>query len=69
MPEEVLLNTGYICGGVPSFGYKARFLVDEKVLEKEVVYTGGGSENSLIKISVKELIRANNAKVAKISKK
>ena len=67
-PEEILEKTGYPCGGVPSFGYKAIFLIDPKVMEKETLYTSGGSENSLVKISAKELQRANNGRIARIRK-
>jgi len=67
-PEEILEKTGYPCGGVPSFGYKALFLIDTKVMEKDVVYTGGGSQNSLVKISTRELQKANNAEIVKIRK-
>jgi len=64
--EEVLEKTGYPAGGTPSFGYNATFLVDERVMEKDFVLSGGGSENSLVRISPKELLKANNGKVAKI---
>ncbi len=37
-------------------------------MEKEVVYSGEGSENSLVKMSTKELQKANKGKVAKIRK-
>mgnify|MGYP001563752664 CR=1 FL=1 len=67
-PEEILDKTGYPCGGTPSFGYTARFLIDEKVMEKEVVYSGGGSQNSLLKISTKELVKANNGMVVRVRK-
>ena len=67
-PAQILEKTGYPCGGTPSFGYPAIFIIDEKVLEKEVVYSGGGSENSLIKINPKELLKANSGKIAKIRK-
>ncbi len=67
-PEEILEKTGYVCGGVPSFGYPANFLVDPKVLEKEIVYSGGGSDKSLIRISSTELVKANQGKVVKIRK-
>ena len=67
-PEEILEKTGYPCGGVPSFGYSARFLIDPKVMEKEVVYSGGGSENSLVKISSKELQRANSGLIVRVRK-
>jgi Cys-tRNA(Pro)/Cys-tRNA(Cys) deacylase len=67
-PEEILEKTGYPCGGTPSFGYEAIFLIDEKVMAKGFVYTGGGSQNSLVKISPKEMQKANRAKVEKISR-
>ena len=67
-PEEILQKTGYPCGGTPSFGYNGKFIIDSKVMEKEVVYSGGGSENSLVKISTKELQKANNGKITIIRK-
>ncbi len=66
--EEILEKTGYPCGGVPSFSYGALYLVDTKVMEKDFIYTGGGSEYSLVRISPAELVKANGAKVVKIRK-
>jgi Cys-tRNA(Pro)/Cys-tRNA(Cys) deacylase len=66
--EEILKVTGYPAGGVPSFGFDAVFLIDPKVLELTNVYTGGGSPNSLIKISVTELLKANKGTVVRIRK-
>ena len=63
---EVLEKTGYPAGGTPSFGYNASFLVDERVMEKDFVLSGGGSENSLVRISPQELLKANNGLVARI---
>lgn len=65
-PEEILELTGYPCGGTPSFGFKAQFLVDPRVLLKEVVYTGGGSQTSLVKIAPQKLLEANGGQVARI---
>jgi prolyl-tRNA editing enzyme YbaK/EbsC (Cys-tRNA(Pro) deacylase) len=65
-PEEILERTGYPCGGTPSFGYEAVFLVDERVMEKEWVLSGGGSENSLVRIAPSELLRANGGRVERI---
>lgn len=65
-PEEILERTGYPCGGTPSFGYQATFLIDPKVMEREIVYTGGGSETSLIKIGTEELVRANQGTILRI---
>jgi len=67
-PDEILEKTGYPCGGVPSFGFDAVFLVDPKVMEKKFIYTSGGSENTIIKISPQENIKFSNAKVVKIRK-
>ena len=67
-PNEMLQKTGYPIGGIPSFGYEALFLLDPKVMEKDVVYSGGGSEHALVKISPTELIKANKAKIVDIKK-
>lgn len=65
-PEEILIKTGYICGGVPAFGYKAVFLIDPKVMELDTVFTGGGSAYSLLEISTKEIQRLNMGQVIRI---
>ncbi len=67
-PDEILQKTGYPCGGTPSFGYQAQFLIDLAVMEKDSILTGGGSEYSLIKISPQELQRNNKGKILKIRK-
>ena len=67
-PEEMLEMSGYPCGGTPSFGYPARFLIDEKVLQMEIVYTGGGSEHSLVKIRPADLVKAIQGDVVRIRK-
>ncbi len=64
--DEILVETGYPCGGAPSFGYPAVFLVDPKVMEKDRVYTGGGSPTSLVKIAPQELLRANRGRLVRI---
>jgi Cys-tRNA(Pro)/Cys-tRNA(Cys) deacylase len=38
------------------------------VMERELVFTGGGSETSLVKISTAELIRANHGTILRIRK-
>ncbi len=65
-PEEILEKTGYPCGGTPSFGYQALFLIDPRVMERDIVFTGGGSETSLIKIGTEELVRANQGTILRI---
>lgn len=65
-PEEILDVTGYPCGGTPSFGYAARFLIDPRVMEKDIVYTGGGSAYALVRMSPQKLMRANQGRVVRI---
>ena len=67
-PQEILQKTGFPCGGTPSFGYEAIFLADERVLERKTVFSGGGSEHALVKISPQEMIKANDAKIIGIRK-
>lgn len=67
-PDEILEYTGYPCGGTPSFGFSATFLVDPKVMEKEIVYSGGGSESSLVRITPKDLLELNQGKVVRVRK-
>lgn len=66
--DEILDRTGYPCGGTPSLGFEALFVVDERVLEVEQVYTGGGSEQALMKIAPQEILRESRAIVARIRK-
>ncbi|MFB0502668.1 MAG: aminoacyl-tRNA deacylase [Candidatus Bathyarchaeia archaeon] len=60
--------SGYPPGGTPSIGHKTkmRTLVDESLLEYETVYCGGGSRHKLLELKVADIIRLNNAEVAKI---
>jgi len=67
-PEEILAATGYPCGGTPPFGFPARYVIDERVLEQDVVYAGGGSATALVRIAPAEMQRANGGIVAPIRK-
>ncbi len=67
-PEQALEKTGYLVGGTPPFGYKATFLIDTKVMEKETVYVGGGTPNALVKISPKEVQRINQGIIVRVRK-
>lgn len=67
-PDEVFEKTGYPCGGTPSFGYPARFIIDPKVMEKEFVYMGGGSETSLVRIKPSEILKGNGGEIVRIRK-
>ena len=63
---EVERYTSYPAGGVPSFGFDAKFLVDKDVLNRSFIITGGGDEYSLIKIATKEIVKLNSATVCEI---
>ncbi len=67
-PDEILEKTGYPCGGVPSFGCDAAYLIDPMVMEKQYVWTSGGSDRSLARISTREMLRASNGRVVRIRK-
>jgi len=66
--EEVLGLTGFPAGGTPGFGFDARFLVDPRVMEKEMVYLGGGSDYALVRMSPFELVRVNGGKIVRVRK-
>lgn len=66
--EEILDKTGYPCGGTPSFGFSATFLVDPRVTERQTVITGGGSEQALVRVSTSDLLLANKAQTVRVRK-
>ncbi|MBI2545528.1 MAG: hypothetical protein HYW22_02975 [Candidatus Aenigmarchaeota archaeon] len=67
-PEQALEKTGYLVGGTPPFGYDATFIIDTKVMEKDIVYAGGGTPNALFKINPKELQRINHGIIVRVRK-
>ena len=66
--DEILEKSGFPCGGVPSFGYEATFIVDPKVMEKDYIYTGGGSEYSLVRIRSEILTKVNKGLTMRVRK-
>jgi Cys-tRNA(Pro)/Cys-tRNA(Cys) deacylase len=66
--DEILAHTGFPAGGVPSFGFTAIFLVDPKVTQLPYIYTGGGSQFSLIKVETNSMLQANKGQVIRIRK-
>jgi Cys-tRNA(Pro)/Cys-tRNA(Cys) deacylase len=66
--DEILAKSGFPCGGTPSFGFKADFLIDPRAMELETLYTGGGSDRSLVRIAPQELQRANHGTVTRVRK-
>lgn len=67
-PEEALERTGYLVGGTPPFGYKATFLIDPLIMEKEFIYAGGGAPSALTKISTDELLKVCKGEIIRVRK-
>lgn len=67
-PSEILERSGFPAGGTPSFGFEATFVVDPTVMERDHIYTGGGSSQALVVITPAELVRVNSASVARVRK-
>ncbi|MGC9209452.1 MAG: aminoacyl-tRNA deacylase [Nitrososphaeria archaeon] len=64
-PQELLDLTGYQPGALPPVGHKRmiRTIVDRDIMGLEYVYAGGGSVNSSLKISPRDIVRLQNAEV------
>jgi len=58
-PREVLERLGFPVGGVPPFGHRVsvRTFVDRSVMRFDEVFASGGSEDTLLRIRVNELLR------------
>ena len=58
-PDEVLQFAGFRVGTVPPFGHPNPLstFVDSGVLEQQILYAGGGSIDTLLKIESTELLR------------
>jgi prolyl-tRNA editing enzyme YbaK/EbsC (Cys-tRNA(Pro) deacylase) len=67
-PEQVEHWTGYPAGGVPPFGHvrPLRTWIDPAVLEQEVVYGGGGDEETLMRIETAGLVATTDGEVVPV---
>ena len=68
-PDEVERHTGYKIGGVPVFCHVKRIpvLLDEIVAAREWVVGGGGSDRSLLKVPVADIMRVQRPQVGRFS--
>lgn len=59
--KNVLKQTGYVVGAVPPFGHakRLRTICDRKISDQGELCFGGGSENALLLISLRELARVS----------
>lgn len=64
-PGNVLQETGYQVGAMPPFGHHTPLptLIDKRVLEKDQVYAGGGSDQALMRIKPEVILVASRAHV------
>lgn len=69
--SEVVEITGYAPGGVPPLAHAREIPVylDRELLELEYVYTGGGDDKHLLRISPSDIVRVAGAAVIDIPKK
>ena len=63
--EEVVRYSGYTVGTVPPFGHiaKLKTLISQTVLELKILFVGGGSDNTLIKIKPTELVQVTKGTI------
>jgi Cys-tRNA(Pro) deacylase len=56
-PDEIQAYTGYPVGAVPPLGHERplRTLIDDRVLDQDAVYVGGGSEDVMLEIEAQDL--------------
>lgn len=67
--QEVTDLTGYVLGATPPLAHRTSLytLIDQSIVDKKVLYTGGGEVNAMLKIRPQDLIRATEGKVADIT--
>ena len=64
-PQTVWDATGYQVGAMPPFGHYAPLntLIDQRVLEKDEIYAGGGSDQTLLRITPGTILTVTQAQV------
>ena len=64
-PQTVLEETGFGVGAMPPFGHTSPLptLIDQRVLDKEQVYAGGGSDQTLLRIAPQTILAATQGTV------
>ena len=67
-PAEVLKHTGYEVGAVTPLSSLDTVFLDPPVQEKKEVYAGGGTKDSLMLVSVSNIIKASDPLIVPISK-
>lgn len=67
--QNVVDITGYMIGTTPPVAHQTvlRTLIDRRVLIEDVIYTGGGELNAILKIRSQDLEKVTNAQIADVS--
>ncbi|HAW59865.1 MAG TPA: hypothetical protein DCW86_00135 [Actinobacteria bacterium] len=67
--REVMNLTGYIIGATPPLAHQTSLLslIDEDVMKCDVVYTGGGELNAMLKMRAEDLKRVTNGEVVDVA--
>jgi prolyl-tRNA editing enzyme YbaK/EbsC (Cys-tRNA(Pro) deacylase) len=63
--EVVAGETGFLVGAMPPFGHRQPLptLIDRRVLEKPVVYAGGGSDYTLLRLDPATILQVTGGEV------
>lgn len=64
--DDVSGFVGFPAGGVPPFGYSAKFIIDSDLGDDEEVLVGGGTIYSLIRIRVRDIKKLCNPLVGNV---
>ncbi len=68
-PKTMVEMTGYVVGSIPPVAHKTKSttLIDKDCMKLEVLYTGGGEPNAMLKIRPRDLQGLTGAEVLDIS--
>ncbi len=67
-PDKVKEATGYEVGAVPPIGHKnLRIFMDEKVLDMETAWAGGGKTNRVVELKVADVVKFSEPLIADVS--
>jgi Cys-tRNA(Pro) deacylase len=66
---KVLQLTGFPAGGVPPVGHTTsiRTLIDDRVMQLDVAYGGGGHEDVLLRIRPADILKLTNGEIVSVT--
>ncbi len=66
-PDEIKTFSGYELGGIPPISHRLKTYIDEDIMQFESVVAGGGSSNTLMKISTEDIVDITDCRLDNIS--